>query len=234
MDGISLKFPEGKVTALVGMSGGGKSTIASLAARMYDCTEGSITIGGVSIKDIPKAALNDMISVVFQESTLLKTTLAENISLYRPDASKEDILAALEAAQCGDILKRLPDGIQTVYGSQGTYFSGGEIQRLAIARAILKDAPIVILDEATAFADSENEYLIRKALKKLLKGKTVIMIAHRMSTVTDADNICVIEKGRIAEQGTHDELMSLGGRYAQMVNEYNSAVSWKIGGEEVC
>ncbi|MBP3796738.1 MAG: ABC transporter ATP-binding protein [Ruminococcus sp.] len=234
VDGISLKFPEGKVTALVGMSGGGKSTIASLAARMYDCTEGSITIGGVSIKDIPKAVLNDMISVVFQESTLLKTTLAENISLYRPDASKEDILAALEAAQCGDILKRLPDGIQTVYGSQGTYFSGGEIQRLAIARAILKDAPIVILDEATAFADSENEYLIRKALKKLLKGKTVIMIAHRMSTVTDADNICVIEKGRIAEQGTHDELMSLGGRYAQMVNEYNSAVSWKIGGEEVC
>ena len=201
---------------------------------MRDCTEGRITIGGVDIKDIPKAALNNMISVVFQESTLLKTTIRENIALYCPEANDDEILAALEAAQCSDILDRLPEGIDTVYGSEGTYFSGGEVQRLAIARAILKNSPIVILDEATAFADSENEYLIRKALKKLLKGKTVIMIAHRMSTVSDADNICVIENGRIAEQGTHAELMALESRYAKMVNEYNSAVNWRIGGGEVC
>lgn len=173
-----------------------------------------------------------MMSVVFQESTLLKTTLARNVSLYKPDATEEEILNALHLAQCDDILERLPDGIHTVYGSKGTYFSGGEIQRIAIARAILKDAPIIILDEATAFADSENEYLIRKALKTLLADKTVIMIAHRMQTVRDADMICVISDGEIIEKGNHSELMKLSGTYKGMVEEYDKAVSWKIGRKE--
>ena len=234
LKGIDLKIEEGKVTALVGLSGGGKSTIASLAGRLRDVTGGCIRIGGVDIRDIPQRVLDSIVSVVFQESTLLKTTIRENVALYRKDASDPEIISALEAAQCMDILKRLPDGIDTVYGAEGTYFSGGEIQRLAIARAILMDAPIVILDEATAFADSENEYLIRKALKKLLSGKTVIMIAHRMSTVRDADKICVIENGKIVEEGNHNHLMMLKGRYEKMVNEYNKAIDWRIGEGVIC
>ncbi len=229
IDNINMVLPMGSVTAFVGMSGGGKSTLAALAARFRDCTKGRVLIGDVDIKDISKNDLNDLISVVFQESTLLKTTLRENVSLYKRDATDEEILRALSLAQCNDILERLPDGIDTVYGAEGTYFSGGEVQRIAIARAILKDSPIIILDEATAFSDSENEYLIRKAFKELLKGKTVIMIAHRMSTISDADQIFVIENGHIQESGNHKSLMDLNGKYKAMVDEYNSAISWKIG-----
>lgn len=229
---VSLNLSDKSTTAFVGMSGSGKSTIGNLVARFWDVEEGEIKIGGCDVTKISKNALDEMMSVVFQESTLLKTTLARNVALYKPDATEEEILNALHLAQCDDILERLPDGIHTVYGSKGTYFSGGEIQRIAIARAILKDAPIIILDEATAFADSENEYLIRKALKTLLADKTVIMIAHRMQTVRDADMICVINDGEIIEKGNHSELMKLSGTYKGMVEEYDKAVSWKIGRKE--
>lgn len=229
LDGINIEIPEGKTTALVGMSGGGKSTIASLAARLRDVTQGHVLLGGVNIKDISEKDLNDYISIVFQENSLLKMSIADNVALYKPDASRDEILRALHLAQCDDILAKLPDGIDTMFGSKGIYLSGGEIQRIAIARAILKDSPVIILDEATAFADAENEYLIRKSFEELLKNKTVIMIAHRMSTVRNADKICVIENGQIIEEGNHDSLMKLKGKYKNMVSEYSKAVSWKIG-----
>ena len=162
----------------------------------------------------------------------MKMSIADNVALYKPEASREEIMRALHLAQCDDILKKLPDGIDTMFGSKGVYLSGGEIQRIAIARALLKDSPVIILDEATAFADAENEYLIRKAFEELLKNKTVIMIAHRMSTVRNADKICVIENGKIIEEGNHDTLMALKGKYQTMVNEYSKAVSWKIGKKE--
>lgn len=225
---VSLEMREGELTALVGMSGGGKSTIAQLAARLRDVTGGKVSIGGIDIRNIPEHALNDMISVVFQESTLLKTSIAKNVALYQKDASKEKIMEALRLAQCADIIEKLPDGIDTIYGSKGVYLSGGEVQRIAIARAILKDAPIVILDEATAFADAENEYLIRKAFRELLKNKTVIMIAHRMSTIKDANKICVIDDGKVVEEGTHEQLMMQDGKYKTMYTEYGKAVSWRI------
>lgn len=231
LDGIDLKVPEGKTTALVGLSGGGKSTIASLAARLRDVTEGELLLGGVNIKDIPEKKLNEMVSIVFQENSLLKMSIADNVALYRKDASREEIEKALHLAQCDDIIAKLPEGIDSMYGSKGVYLSGGEVQRVAIARAILKNSPVIILDEATAFADAENEYLIRKAFKELLNNKTVIMIAHRMSTVYDADKICVVEGGRIVEEGAHQELMKLGGKYCSMVNEYKRAINWKIGGK---
>jgi len=235
LEGIDLDMKEGEMTALVGMSGGGKSTIASLSARLRDVTSGKVSIGGVDIRDIPEEKLNEIISVVFQENTLLKMTVAENVSLYKKNASREEILKALELAQCGDILEKLPQGIDTMYGSKGVYLSGGEVQRIAIARAILKDSPVIILDEATAFADAENEYLIRKAFKELLKNKTVIMIAHRMSTIKDADKIYVIDEGKIIEEGRHEDLMALKGKYNLMFNEYSKAVSWKLSGsKEVC
>jgi len=232
LDGINLEIPEGKTTALVGMSGGGKSTIASLAARLRDVTQGQILLGDVNIKDISEKDLNDYISIVFQENSLLKMSIADNVALYKPDASRDEILRALHLAQCDDILEKLPDGIDTMFGSKGVYLSGGEIQRIAIARAILKDSPVIILDEATAFADAENEYLIRKSFEELLKNKTVIMIAHRMSTLRNADKICVIENGRIIEEGNHDSLMKIKGKYTAMVSEYSKAVSWKIGKEK--
>lgn len=228
IDGVNLEIPEKSTVAFVGMSGSGKSTIANLIARFWDVEEGAIKIGGCELKELSKKSIDSLMSVVFQESTLLKTTLAQNVALYKPDATKDEILRALHLAQCDDILERLPDGIDTVYGSKGTYFSGGEIQRIAIARAILKDAPIVILDEATAFADAENEYLIRKALEKLLADKTVIMIAHRMQTVRNADKICVIDNGKIAESGTHRELLIMNGIYKKMTDEYEKAVNWKF------
>lgn len=229
---VTLDISSKSTTAFVGMSGSGKSTIANLIVRFWDVGKGEIRIGGCDVTKISKSVLDEMMSVVFQESTLLNTTVAKNVSLYRPEATEEEILHALHIAQCDDILQRLPDGIHTVYGSKGTYFSGGEIQRIAIARAILKDAPIVILDEATAFADSENEYLIRKALNKLLENKMVIMIAHRMQTVRDADMICVVSNGTIIEQGNHSQLINADGAYKAMVDEYDRAVSWKIGEKE--
>ncbi|MCR5766813.1 MAG: ABC transporter ATP-binding protein/permease [Treponema sp.] len=229
LDGINLEIPEGKTTALVGLSGGGKSTIASLAARLRDATQGQVLFGGVNIKDISEKDLNNCVSIVFQENSLLKMSIADNVALYKPDASRDQILQALQLAQCDDILEKLPKGIDTMFGSKGVYLSGGEIQRIAIARAILKDSPVIILDEATAFADAENEFLIRKAFEQLLKNKTVIMIAHRMSTVRNADKICVVENGKIVEEGNHDSLMKLKGKYQTMVNEYSKAISWKIG-----
>ncbi len=232
LDGINLTVAEGKTTALVGLSGGGKSTIASLAARLRDVTDGAVMLGGVNIKDISEKKLNELVSIVFQENSLLKMSIAENVALYRKDASRDEIMRALKLAQCEDIIAKLPSGIDSVYGAKGVYLSGGEVQRIAIARAILKDSPIIILDEATAFADAENEYLIRKAFSELLKNKTVIMIAHRMSTVRDADKICVVEAGKIIEEGNHDELMKLGGKYSAMVNEYNRAISWKLGSND--
>ena len=236
LKGINISMKEGETTALVGMSGGGKSTIASLSARLRDVTEGRVLIGGVDIRDISEEKLNECISIVFQENSLLKMSIADNVSLYKKDATREEILRALKLAQCEDILAKLPDGIDTMYGSKGVYLSGGEVQRIAIARAILKDSPIIILDEATAFADAENEYLIRKSFEELLKDKTVIMIAHRMSTVRNADMIYVVDNGEILEEGSHDALMSRNGKYHDMVSEYNKAVSWKIGkrGEEAC
>lgn len=232
LDGINLTVAEGKTTALVGLSGGGKSTIASLAARLRDVTDGAVMLGGVNIKDISEKKLNELVSIVFQENSLLKMSIAENVALYRKDASRDEIMRALKLAQCEDIIAKLPNGIDSVYGAKGVYLSGGEVQRIAIARAILKDSPIIILDEATAFADAENEYLIRKAFSELLKNKTVIMIAHRMSTVRDADKICVVEAGKIIEEGNHDELMKHGGKYCAMVNEYSRAISWKLGSND--
>lgn len=228
LDKVNLEIKEGQTLALVGLSGGGKSTIASLAARLRDVTEGAVKIGGVDVRNISEKTLNDSVSIVFQENSLLKMSIADNVSLYKKDASREEILKALEMAQCKDILEKLPNGIDTMIGSKGVYLSGGQVQRIAIARAILKDSPIIILDEATAFADAENEYLIRKAFKELLKNKTVIMIAHRMSTVCDADKICVVEGGKIVEEGNNDSLIKADGKYAAMVKEYNRAISWKF------
>lgn len=230
LDDVSLTIRPGTVTALVGESGGGKSTVANLIARFWDVSEGSVTVGGVDVRELDYADWMKHISIVFQDTNLFKMSVAENVAMYKPGASRKEIMEALRQAQCEDILEKLPNGVDSVIGARGVYLSGGEMQRIALARAILKDAPIVLLDEATAFADAENEYLIQRALDILLHGKTVLMIAHRLQTIVHADQIIVMQRGGIAEQGTHEELMQRQGVYAKMYHEYENSVSWKIGG----
>lgn len=219
----------GEHVALVGPSGGGKTTLASLIARFWDVKSGSIRLGGADVKDIDAKELMNQVSYVFQDSKLLKMSILENVRMGRPDAGDDEVMKALQAAQCMDIIEKFPDGVNTVIGSNGIYVSGGEAQRLSIARAFLKNAPVLILDEATAFADPDNERLVQKAFENLAKDKTVIMIAHRLSTVTDADCIYVLKDGRIAESGTHDELTAKNGIYTHMWNEYNKSVNWQVG-----
>ena len=229
---VSFTAEPGQTVALVGPSGGGKSTAASLIPRFWDATSGTVEVGGVDVSQIAPHELMDQVAFVFQNNRLFKASILENVRAARPNATREQVQAALKVAQCGDILKKLPNGIDTQIGSEGTYLSGGEQQRIALARAILKDAPIVVLDEATAFADPENEVLIQKAFATLIRGRTVIMIAHRLSTVVGADKIIVLDEGRIAEQGTHAGLTAAGGLYAQMWADYNRAVRWKITSEK--
>ena len=228
LDHVSFKVEPGQTVALVGPSGGGKTTAASLIPRFWDTSSGEVLVGGVNVKDIDPHVLMDKVAFVFQNTRLFKTSILENVRAARPNATREEAEAALHAAQCDDIIEKLPKGIDTQIGSEGTYLSGGEQQRVALARAILKDAPIIVLDEATAFADPENEALIQKALKTLTKGRTVIMIAHRLSTVIGADKIIVLDNGKVAEEGTHATLSIGGGLYERMWKEYNQAVTWKI------
>lgn len=229
IDGITMHVKAGEHVALVGPSGGGKTTLASLIARFWDVKSGSIRLGGADVKDIDAKELMNQVSYVFQDSKLLKTSILENVRMGRPDAGDDEVMKALQAAQCMDIIEKFPDGVNTVIGSKGIYVSGGEAQRLSIARAFLKNAPVLILDEATAFADPDNERLVQKAFENLAKDKTVIMIAHRLSTVADADCIYVLKDGRIAESGTHDELTAKNGIYTHMWNEYNKSVNWQVG-----
>ena len=229
IDGITMNIKAGEHIALVGPSGGGKTTLASLVARFWDVKQGSIKIGGADVRDINTGELMNQVSYVFQDSKLLKMSILENVRMGRPDAGDDEVMKALQAAQCMDIIEKFPDGVNTVIGSKGIYVSGGEAQRLSIARAFLKNAPVLILDEATAFADPDNERLVQKAFEKLSKDKTVIMIAHRLSTITDADCIYVLKDGKIAESGTHDELTAKNGIYTHMWNEYNKSVNWQVG-----
>ncbi len=229
LENISLTIRPGEHVAFVGPSGGGKTTLASIVARFWDVREGSVKIGGVNVKDIPKKELMDTVSFVFQESKLLKTSILENVRMAKPDASREEILKALHDAQCDDILEKLPQGVDTVVGAKGVYLSGGEQQRISIARVMLKNAPILILDEATAFADPDNEAKVQAAFSVLAKGKTVLMIAHRLSTVTGADRIVVIKDGKTEDTGTHGQLKDKDGLYAEMWKQYNKAAKWKVG-----
>ena len=228
---ISLAIPQGQTVAFVGPSGGGKTTLANLIPRFFDPKSGSVRIGGVNVKDIPKEELMNTVSFVFQNSRLIKATVLENVRMGKPDASREEVLDALHNAQCDDILEKLPYGADTVIGTKGVYLSGGEQQRIAIARAMLKNAPVIILDEATAFADPDNETRVQAAFSKLAEGKTVIMIAHRLSTVAGADQIYVICDGRVAESGTSRELMERGGIFSRMWQNYQTSVQWKVAKE---
>ena len=231
LEDVSFSVQPGQVVALVGPSGGGKTTAASLIPRFWDVDGGSVTVGGADVRELDSAVLMGQVAFVFQDTRLFKESLLENIRAARPDASREEVLAAAHAAQCGDILEKLPQGLDTVVGARGVYLSGGEQQRIALARAILKDAPIVVLDEATAFADPENERQIQKAFETLTRNKTVLMIAHRLSTVQSADNIIVLSEGRIAEQGSHSALLEKDGVYAAMWADYQRSAQWKVGKE---
>lgn len=228
LEDVSFTVPAGSTVALVGPSGGGKTTAASLIPRYWDVGGGAVLVGGVDVRDMNPHVLMDNVAFVFQNDRLFKASILDNVRAARPDATREEALAALAAAQCDDILAKLPDGVDTLVGSDGTHLSGGEQQRIALARAILKDAPIVVLDEATAFADPENETLIQKAFARLTKGRTVIMIAHRLSTIVGADEIIVLDRGYVVEKGTHDALVSSGGLYARMWADYQQAATWKI------
>ena len=231
LEDISLTIGAGETAALVGPSGGGKSTLASLAARFFDPTSGTVSIGGVNVKDMDPGQLMDTVSFVLQNSRLIKASILDNVRLGRPDASEDQVMAALEQAQCMDIIEKFPQGVHTVIGSQGVYLSGGEMQRIAIARAILKDAPVLILDEATAFADPDNERKVQAALTRLAQGRTVLMIAHRLSTVTGADKIFVLEEGRLVQQGSFAQLSQSPGLFGRMWNEYQQSVAWNVAKE---
>ena len=228
LDHVSFRVDPGQTVALVGLSGGGKTTAASLIPRFWDVSAGSVEVGGVDVCKTDPHVLMDQVAFVFQNNRLFKASILENVRAARPDATREEVQKALSAAQCDDILEKLPDGMDTVIGTEGTYLSGGEQQRVAPARAILKNAPIVVLDEATAFADPENEALIQEAFAALTKDRTVIMIAHRLSTVVNADKIIVLDSGHVAEEGMHDELVAKGGLYSRMWKDYNQAVTWRI------
>ena len=225
---VSFAAEPGQTVALVGPSGGGKTTAASLIPRFWDVDSGSVTVGGADVRELDSTALMGQVAFVFQDTRLFKESLLENIRAARPDASRDEVLAAAHAAQCDDILEKLPQGLDTVVGARGVYLSGGEQQRIALARAILKDAPIVVLDEATAFADPENEHQIQKAFETLIRNKTVLMIAHRLSTVQNADNIIVLSEGKIAEQGSHSALLEKSGVYAAMWADYQRSAQWKV------
>ena len=228
VENLSFTAKAGEITAIVGPSGSGKSTIANLLSRFWDVSAGKITIGGVDVREMAEEDLVRQVSFVYQDVFLFKQSILDNIRMGNPEASKEQVITAAKAAQCHGFITKLPQGYDTVVGSQGVHLSGGERQRIAIARAIIKDAPVIVLDEATAFSDPENEYLIQQAFEKLMQDKTVIIIAHRLSTIRNADKILVMEKGRLVEEGTHDALVAAGGRYAAMWTHYIEATSWKI------
>ena len=229
---VSLSIKPGETAAFVGPSGGGKSTLAGIISGFYPPQSGSVLIGGIDEKNINNGDLMNMISFVFQNSKLIKASILDNVRMAKPDASRNEVIAALKTAQCEDIIEKLPNGIDTVIGTKGVYLSGGEQQRIAIARAVLKNSPILILDEATAFADPDNEALVQKAFENMTDGKTVIMIAHRLTTVKNADKIYLMKDGAIKESGTHDELIAAGGLYNKMWNEYQTSVSWKVNSNE--